>query len=172
MKMKTNSIWVLLVACLLGTQTISAQNDVNKKSNRKRMSIEQMVDMQANRISNELGLDDKTSSKFIDLYKKYMKEINDVRKKDMPPIPKTKSDEKKPHSNAPIPKMSDDDVDKMMKERFALSRKILDIREKYYDEFRKFLSPKQVKKIYDQGEMNRGKFQNELNRRQGMRPIK
>lgn len=168
--MKTNSIWVLLVACLLGTQTINAQNNTNKKSNRKRMTIEQMVDMQANKISNELGLDDKSSAKFIDLYKKYMKEINDARKKDMPPKPDAKPDENKPRPNGPMPKMSDDDVDKMMKERFALSRKILDIREKYYDEFRKFLSPKQVKKIYDQGEMNRGKFQNELNRRQGIRP--
>ena len=60
----------------------------------------------------------------------------------------------------------------MMKDRFAISRKTLDVREKYYDEFRKFLSAKQVQKIYDQGFMNRGKFQKEINRRQGMkRPI-
>ena len=65
--------------------------------------------------------------------------------------------------------LTDAKVDQMMKERFAISRKTLDVREKYYDEFRKFLSPKQVQKIYDEGFMNRGKFQNEMNRRQGMK---
>ena len=48
-------------------------------------------------------------------------------------------------------------------------RKMLDIREKYYDEFRKFLSPKQVQKVYDKGMMNHGKFHQEMNRRAGMK---
>ena len=63
------------------------------------------------------------------------------------------------------------EVDKMMRERFAQSRKMLDIREKYYDEFRKFLAPKQVQKIFDQGQMNRGKFKKEMNRRAGMKKM-
>ena len=54
-------------------------------------------------------------------------------------------------------------------ERFAQGRKMLDIREKYYDEFRKFLSPKQVQKVYNQGMKNRGKFHKEMNRRAGMK---
>ena len=67
------------------------------------------------------------------------------------------------------PEMTDEDIDKMMRNRFLQSRKTLDIREKYYDEFRKFLSPKQVQKIYDQGQFDQGRFQNEMNRRAGMR---
>ena len=65
--------------------------------------------------------------------------------------------------------LTDAQVDQMMKDRFAISRKTLAVREKYYDEFRKFLSAKQVQKIYDEGFMNRGKFQNEMNRRKGMK---
>ena len=64
---------------------------------------------------------------------------------------------------------TDEQVDKMMRDRFKQSRKMLDIREKYYDEFRKFLSPKQVEKVYNQGMMNQGKFHKEMNRREGMR---
>ena len=55
-----------------------------------------------------------------------------------------------------------------MRARFAQSRKVLDIREKYYDEFRKFLSPKQVQKVYDQIGDNQSRFRNEMNRRSGM----
>ena len=46
---------------------------------------------------------------------------------------------------------------------------MLDIREKYYDEFRKFLTPKQVQKVYEQGQKNKGKFHKEMNRRAGMK---
>ena len=57
----------------------------------------------------------------------------------------------------------------MMRDKFKVGRKMLDLREKYYDEFRKFLSPKQVQKVYDQGQKNHGKFNKEMNRRAGMK---
>ena len=65
--------------------------------------------------------------------------------------------------------LTDDEVDKMMRTRFAISRKMLDIREKYYNEFRKFMTPKQVQKIFDKGVENHGRFQKEMNRRAGMK---
>ena len=40
---------------------------------------------------------------------------------------------------------------------------------RYYDEFRKFLSPKQVQKVFDEGMMNPGMFNREMNRRAHMR---
>ena len=47
---------------------------------------------------------------------------------------------------------------------------ILDIREKYYNEFRKILSPKQIMKIYQLEKGNARKFQNEWKKRQGQKP--
>ena len=111
-----------------------------------------------------MGLDDATAAKFTDVYKKYMNEINDLRKKDTPKVKKENKDEGKAPKN-----MTDADIDKMMKDRFMQSRKMLDIREKYYHEFRKFLSPKQVQKVYNQGQMNHGRFNQEMNRRAGMK---
>ena len=151
----------------MGTQVMNAQRPEQGKrpQGHRRMTLEQMTEMQANKIIGELGLDDKTAAKFTDVYKKYMKELDDLRKKNMPKKPDMKPEAGK------VPAMpTDAEVDKMMRNRFKQSRETLDIREKYYDEFRKFLSPKQVQKVYDQGQMNQGKFFKEMNRRAGMKP--
>lgn len=159
--MKTKYFIMMVVAVLMGTQVMNAQdNELGKKRSRKRMTMEQMVDMQSRKIIGDLGLDDKTAARFTDVYAKYMKEMNDLRKEYMP---------KRPEAGKKPSMPTDAEVDKMMRDRFKQSRKMLDIREKYYDEFRKFLSPKQVQKIYDQGQMNHGKFHKEMNRRAGMK---
>jgi hypothetical protein len=153
---------MMVVAVLMGTQVMNAQNkdEQGRKRGHKRMTMEQMAEMQANKIVGDLGLDDKTSAKFMEVYKKYMAEMNDLRKEYMP---------KRPEPGKAPTMPTDAEVDKMMRDRFKQSRKMLDIREKYYDEFRKFLSPKQVQKVYDKGMMNHGKFHQEMNRRAGMK---
>ena len=164
MKMKTKYFFVLIAALVMGTQVMNAQNqESGKRQSRKRMTVEQMVNMQAGKIVNDLGLDDKTAAKFTDVYRKYMMDMEKVRKEYLPERPKVKPEAGKPY----MP--TDAEVDKKMRDRFKQSRKMLDIREKYYDEFRKFLSPKQVQKVYDHGQMNRGKFHKEMNRRAGMK---
>ena len=170
MKMKTKYFFVLLVACFMGTQVMSAQHHENdKRQPRKRMTIEQMTDMQANKIIGDLGLDDKTAAKFKDVYAKYMKEMNDLRKEGMDFRMRGRIQKGDTLAKMKMQMPTDSEVDKMMRDRFKQSRKMLDIREKYYDEFRKFLSPKQVEKVYNQGMMNQGKFHKEMNRRAGMK---
>ena len=162
--MKTKYFGMLVVACMMGTQVMNAQAVKPKgKREHKRPTMEQISEMQSQRIVDELGLDDKTAARFSEVYKKYMKEMDDLRKQYMPAKPDFKKGE------PPMPKsLTDAEVDKMMRDRFAQARKMLDIREKYYDEFRKFLSPKQVQKVYDQGMANKERFRKEMNRRLGM----
>lgn len=155
---------MLLVACIIGAQSMSAQSREPGKKPHRRMSVEQMSEMQANKIANNLGLDDKKTARFKEVYKKYTRELNDLWKKNKPEKPKVKPGEDKVR-----PMLSDAEVDKMMRTRFAISRKMLDIREKYYNEFRKFMTPKQVQKIFDKGVENHGRFQKEMNRRAGMK---
>ena len=162
--MKTKYFWMLLVACIIGAQSMSAQSREPSKKPHRRMSVEQMSEMQANKIANNLGLDDKKTARFKEVYKKYTRELNDLWKKNRPEKPKVKPGEDKVR-----PMLSDAEVDKMMRTRFAISRKMLDIREKYYNEFRKFMTPKQVQKIFDKGVENHGRFQKEMNRRAGMK---
>ena len=166
MKMKTKYFFVLVVAVLMGTQVVNAQNEPDKKSDKRmrpRMTMEQVANMQAAKIVNDLGLDDKTAAKFTEVYQKYMKELDDVRKE----FPLYGVKGMKAKAQASIP--TDEEVDKMMRDRFKQSRKMLEVREKYYDEFRKFLSPKQVQKVYDHGQMNPNLFHKEMNRRAGMK---
>jgi hypothetical protein len=174
MKMKTKFFFVLMMAVFMGTQVMNAQNEQGKerKHSRKRLTMEQIADMQANKIVGDLGLDDKTAAKFTDVYKKYMKELDDVRKEFFMEFKKNSGMEKGKDGDKVNRRMqppTDAEVDKMMRFRFKQSRKMIDVREKYYDEFRKFLSPKQVQKVYDQGQMNPSKFHKEMNRREGMR---
>jgi hypothetical protein len=165
MKMKTKYFWMLVVAFMMGTQVINAQADKPKgKREHKRPTMEQIIQMQSQRIVDELGLDDKTAAKFAEVYKKYMKEMDDLRKQYMP----VKSDFKKDKPSMPK-SLTDAEVDKMMRDRFAQARKMLDVREKYYDEFRKFLSPKQVQKVYNQGMANKERFHKEMRRRSDMK---
>ena len=168
---KIKFLGILVVAMVMSVQVVNAQETPKGPRKDMKMIPEKMAEFQANRLSNELGLDDATSAKFVEVYKKYMKALGEVHmefankfKKDKANAPKD-GENKKPEFKP----LTDAQVDQMMKDRFAISRKTLDVREKYYDEFRKFLSPKQVQKVYDQGFMNRGKFQNEMNRRQGMK---
>ena len=163
--MKTKYFWMLVVAFMMGTQVINAQADKPKgKREHKRPTLEQIIQMQSQRIVDELGLDDKTAAKFAEVYKKYMKEMDDLRKQYMP----VKSDFKKDKPSMPK-SLTDAEVDKMMRDRFAQARKMLDVREKYYDEFRKFLSPKQVQKVYNQGMANKERFHKEMRRRSDMK---
>ena len=80
--MKTKYLVMMVVAVLMGTQVMNAQDSKEQveRRGRKRMTMEQMVNMQANKIIGDLGLDDKASAKFKDVYAKYMKEMNDLRK--------------------------------------------------------------------------------------------
>ena len=45
--------------------------------------------------------------------------------------------------------MTDAEAEKEIKARMERSQKILDLREKYYKEYSKFLTPKQIQRVYD-----------------------
>ena len=172
MKMKTKYFLMMVVAVLMGTEVMNAQQKEGKRPMRKRMTMEQMAERQAGKFVNELGLDDKTAARFTEVYKKYMAEQDEVRKEFAPDFAmRGKMEDKKDGKeiNMKMQAPTDEQVDKMMRDRFKQSRKLLDIREKYYDEFRKFLSPKQVQKVYDENQMEPGRFRMEVNRRAHLR---
>lgn len=66
--------------------------------------------------------------------------------------------------------MTDAEIATMLKKQFAQSRKTLDVREKYYNEFSKILSQKQIMKMYQQEKSNANKFRKEFDRRKGQQP--
>ena len=136
--MKKMILGMFLATMMLGTQVADAQ-EADKKETRTRMTPEQRTEMRITRMVNELALDDATAVKFTETYKKYMEEVAALRASC--PV-KIKREEGKAQ------RRTDAEIDKAILDRFAMSRKQLDLREKYYKEFCKFLSPRQVEKMY------------------------
>lgn len=170
--MKTKFMYVVLAALLMGSQmTLSAQNKENKEK-KQRPTAEQMMKMQTNQMVKVLMLDDASAAKFTPLYESYLKELRECRTMNRKPrtdksnAQATKADAKR---DAPRPTMTDAEIAKMLKGQFAQSRKMLDIREKYYKDFSKILSQKQIMKIYQQEKNNMNKFKKEFDRRKGQR---
>ena len=144
--MKTKFIYVVLAVLFMGSQmTLSAQEKDNKEK-KQRPTPEQMMQMQTNQMVKALMLDDATAAKFTPIYEKYLKELRDCRMMNREPRVKKETaqgTEAKTAKGTPRPVMTDAEIAKMLKGQFAQSRKMLDIREKYYNEFSKILSQQQ-----------------------------
>lgn len=125
--------------------TANAQ-EVQKRISHQRMSVEKMDSLQCQRMVNELMLNDATVAKFTPLYMNYLTEIRNVWGRDRK-VEKRNFGEKKEKTDAEILKSIED--------RFAKGQKILDIRTKYYKEFKHFLTAKQVEKIYQPRKIGR-----------------
>ena len=170
--MKTKFIYVVLMALFLGSQmTLSAQNKENKER-KQHPTPEQMMQMQTNQMVRALMLDDATAAKFTPIYEKYLKE-RECRMMNFKPRARkdaAQGTEANTAKETPKPVMTDAEIAKMLKDQFAQSRKMLDIREKYYNEFSKILSQKQIMKIYQQEKSNMNKFRKEFDRRKGQKP--
>ena len=169
--MKTKFIYVIMAVLLMGSQmTLSAQNTDNKQK-KQRPTPEQMVQMQTKQIVNTLMLDDATAAKFTPVYEKYLKELRECRMMTHKArTEKTKAQGTDANAKKERPSMTDDEIATMLRNQFTQSRKMLDVREKYYNEFSKILSQKQILKIYQQEKMNANKFRKEFDRRKGQRP--
>lgn len=168
--MKIKFIYVILAVLLMGSQmTLSAQNTDNKEK-KQRPTPQQMVQMQTNQMVKILMLDDATAAKFTPVYEKYLKELRECR--EMNHKSRTAKAKQGTDANAKQerPSMTDDEIATMLRNQFTQSRKMLDVREKYYNEFSKILSQKQILKIYQQEKMNANKFKKEFDRRKGQKP--
>lgn len=88
----------------------------------QRMSREQLAETQAKYIARELAFDDNLSSQFVTTYCECQKEIWALG----------------PRSGK----------DCSMQERFDRSQKLLDIRQKYYRLYSRFLTDRQIENVY------------------------
>ena len=119
---------IMMAVCSVSTQ---AQDEPGKK---QRKSREEVAEAGARHIAHELAFDDATAKKFIETYCDYQKEMWAFGPK-----------EHRDHKG----EMTDAEAEQAIKQRFEQSQKILDLREKYYKKYSQFLSPKQIKRIYE-----------------------
>ena len=123
---RTIILTLMLVFTAFGTQAQNAK---------QRMSREQMAETQAKHIAADLNLTGKTYDRFVETYENYKKELWQT-------VPKCR---KKNCRNSE----TEEQAAEKMRKRFERSQKVLDIRNKYYQEFSKFLTQKQIEQMYE-----------------------
>lgn len=119
-----------VLAALMITLMASAPRSYASRGEGERVNRKELADAQARHISNELAFDDGTAKKFMETYCRCQQEIWGLG-----PRIKASSD-------------TDEAAENEIESRFEHRQKLLDIRRKYYKEYRKFLTPKQIKRVY------------------------
>lgn len=107
-----------------------------QEKSKERLSREELALVQAQTIAKKLSMNDEVSKRFENLYVQQQKEIWALG----PRLKNQKSRQATPNS--------EEETKKEIEERFERSEKILEIRQKYYLEYSKFLSQNEIKRIY------------------------
>ena len=118
---------IMMAVC---STAVQAQTEQSKK---QRISREELAEKQARHIAHDLALDDATTAKYVETYKACQQEVWALG-------PRVKRQQ----ANA-----SEAEAEQANKARFEQSEKILKIREKYYKEYSKFLTQKQIERAYE-----------------------
>ena len=119
---------IMMAVCSTAVQAQTEQ------SNKQRLSREQLAEKQAQHIAHELAFDDATAQKYVDTYKAYQQEVWALG-------PRVKAKKKGD--------MTEAEAEQANKARFEQSEKMLKIREKYYKEYSKFMTQKQIERAYE-----------------------
>ncbi len=122
---------LLLAAILTFSMAAMAQTDGNRRQSR-----EQLAERQAAHIVKTMAMDEATAKKFTETYLKCQREVWALG-----PRPGAKG---RPATTKSQSAQDEQDIEA----RFEHSRKLLDIREKYYKEYSGFLSQRQIQRVY------------------------
>ena len=125
-------LWLVAALMLMGTATISAQN--NK---RQRLTREELADKQARHIAQTMAFDEATTKQFVETYTACQKEIWALG-------PRMKG----AHKQANTQQQTEAEAKEDIALQFERSEKLLQIRQKYYAEYSKFLTQNQIKRVY------------------------
>ena len=122
MKQIVKSMMVALM--MIATCTVAFAQPQGKK---QRMSREQLAEVQAHHIAEQLAFSDDVTAKFVSVFCQQQQEIWALA----PRLGRMATDEEQ------------------IQQRFDRSEKILAIRKKYYKEYSQFLTQAQIKRVYE-----------------------
>lgn len=122
---------VMMIAAL--TVNVSAQNNNSAKGHNGlngKHHVEMNIEQVAQHVARQIDLDEKATEKFVPIYKAYKEEKRELMQKYA-----------KKRTNPQL--MTDDDVVKANKDKFARKRAMLDLEENYYKKFTKVMNDRQ-----------------------------
>ena len=147
--MKNISFILLFVLSLVPGYRINAQTQ-----NRFPLLRERIAQAKLREIKLSLNLDESTFERFSPVYLKYEKEISGVDFRKLARL-----------TNVDADSLTTEEADLMIVNQMESARKLIDIREKYYREFRIVITPQQIIKVYQTEAEIRKKVMQELKRR-------
>ena len=119
----------LLALLFLVSSALYAQQSQRESSRPSRQGLSRV---QAAYIAKQLGFDEATTRRFVELYAKQQQEIWALS----------------PRDKATKGAQTDAEAERAIKDYFERSEQLISIRKKYYQEFRNFLTPQQIERIY------------------------
>lgn len=120
------------------------------------------IEAQCAELITLLELEGTAAEQFAPLFKRYHEEMISLFKQHRPPRPQHPRSGERPAR----PELTDTEIEQHILGRFAVSRAIVDVREKYYHEFRRFMSPRQIVKLYEIEQFNADRMKREHHKRQ------
>lgn len=125
-----NLIRFCMLAVVMMTVSVNA---FAQKVERRQGGARPSAEGRAQQIAKEIALDDATTKKFVEVYSQYKNELRTLGSR----------------SQQGRGTRSDAETKEAMKENLDREQKVLDLRKKYHEEFSKFLTPKQLEKVYE-----------------------
>lgn len=111
-----------------------------------RQQAMQRIEQQVRHYSEVFELNEEQAQQFGTLYKAYNKQMRAIH------------DQYQHERTAEGTTLTDEQIEQRILDNFAQSRAILDVREQYYQEFRKFLTPSQINQIFEDEKARRAQM--------------
>lgn len=178
--MKTTIKRLMLSAMMIVMATSAIAQDDN--NGRKRMTREQLAERQAKHIAHQLAFDNGTTEKFVAAYTEYHKELWALRPQMAKKIrdDKQRTEKTQKANEVKAKKLAEKETDGKVKRQMERSKKLMALKEKYYDKYAEFLSTQQIDRVYEieKKQMRRlsvnkrGKFKREMKRGGGTQKMR
>jgi hypothetical protein len=147
--MKKLYLVLLFVSAMLTSLNTKSQNQ-----ERFPMLRERIAQAKLREIQSDLKLDQVAFNQFRTVYMRFEKELSGIDFRKMARLLRVDADS-----------LSVDDADQLIVNQIECAKSLIALREKYYKEFRKILSPQQIIKLYQTEAELRKKVMKELKRR-------
>lgn len=147
--MKKLYLVLLFVSAMLTSLSTKSQNN-----ERFPMIRERIAQAKLREIQSALKLDQAAFNQFRPVYMRYEKELSGIDFRKMAKLLRVDADS-----------LSVDDADQLIVNQIEGAKSLIAVREKYYREFRKILSPQQIIRLYQTEAEIRKKVMKELKKR-------
>ena len=154
--MKNRLAILLLVSSLFFWLNTKAQ-----KAERFPLLHERLIQAKLGEIRLRLKLDQATFEQFRPIYLKYNREITSIDFRKLARLMKVEADS-----------LTAEEADQLIVNQLEGAKRMIEIRENYYKEFRTVLTPQQIIKLYQTEAELRKKVQEEVKRRMMSRKVK